>query len=111
MGNRVEISKNLTLKQLQDLKICQELGKLPPQALDLEEAVLGALMLEKSPLNDVIDIIHQPQIFYKEAHQKIYAAIQELFSSSDSIDILTVTQKQDQMVKLTLLEELIIFHN
>jgi len=50
-------------------------------------------MLEKSPLNDVIDIIHQPEIFYKEAHQKIYAAIQDLFSSSESIDILTVTQK------------------
>ena len=49
-------------------------------------------MLEKS-LNDVIDIIHQPEIFYKEAHQKIYAAIQELFSTSESIDILTVTQK------------------
>ncbi|MCH1614015.1 MAG: replicative DNA helicase, partial [Flavobacteriales bacterium] len=65
----------------------------PPQAIDLEEAILGALMLEKSPLNDVIDIIHQPEIFYKEAHQKIYAAIQDLFSSSESIDILTVTQK------------------
>ena len=70
-----------------------EQGKLPPQATELEEAVLGALMLEKSPLNDVIDIIHQPEIFYKEAHQKIYAAIQDLFSSSESIDILTVTQK------------------
>ena len=43
------------------------IGKLPPQAVDLEEAVLGALMLEKSPLNDVIDIIHRPDIFYKDA--------------------------------------------
>ena len=68
-------------------------GKLPPQAVDLEEAVLGALMLEKSPLNDVIDIIHRPDIFYKDAHKKIYEAIQELFSASESIDILTVTQK------------------
>ncbi len=69
------------------------IGKLPPQAIDLEEAVLGALMLEKSPLNDVIDIIHRPDIFYKDAHKKIYEAIQELFSASESIDILTVTQK------------------
>ena len=69
------------------------IGKLPPQAVDLEEAVLGALMLEKSPLNDVIDIIHRPDIFYKDAHKKIYEAIQELFSASESIDILTVTQK------------------
>ena len=93
MDNRVDISKKSNLKTIKRPQDLSGIGKLPPQALDLEEAVLGALMLEKSPLNDVIDIIHQPQIFYKEAHQKIYAAIQELFSSSESIDILTVTQK------------------
>ena len=57
-------------------------GKLPPQSVDLEEAVLGALMLEKGPLNDVIDIINRPDIFYKDAHKKIYEAIQELFSEN-----------------------------
>ena len=88
MDNRVEISKKSNLKTITRPQDLSGIGKLPPQALDLEEAVLGALMLEKSPLNDVIDIINQPQIFYKEAHQKIYAAIQELFSSSESIDIL-----------------------
>jgi replicative DNA helicase len=93
MDNRVEISKKSNLKTITRPQDLSGIGKLPPQALDLEEAVLGALMLEKSPLNDVIDIINQPQIFYKESHQKIYAAIQELFSSSESIDILTVTQK------------------
>ena len=67
-------------------------GKLPPQAVDLEEAVLGALMLEKSPVNDVIDIL-KPESFYKESHQKIYEAIYELFGASEAIDILTVTQK------------------
>jgi replicative DNA helicase len=67
-------------------------GKLPPQAVDLEEAVLGALMLEKSPVNDVIDVL-KPESFYKEAHQKIYEAIYELFGESEAIDILTVTQK------------------
>ncbi|MFT7270366.1 MAG: replicative DNA helicase, partial [Roseivirga sp.] len=45
-----------------------QLGKLPPQAVDLEEAVLGALMLEKDALTNVIDIL-RPQSFYKEAHQ------------------------------------------
>ncbi len=93
MENRVEISKRSTLKTITRPQDLSGIGKLPPQAIDLEEAILGALMLEKSPLNDVIDIIHQPEIFYKEAHQKIYAAIQDLFSSSESIDILTVTQK------------------
>jgi len=93
MENRVEIPKISTLKTITRPQDLSGIGKLPPQAIDLEEAILGALMLEKSPLNDVIDIIHQPEIFYKEAHQKIYAAIQDLFSSSESIDILTVTQK------------------
>lgn len=67
-----------------------ETGKLPPQAVDLEEAVLGALMLEKEALNDVIDIL-SPQSFYKEEHQKIYAAIRDLFNQGKPIDILTVT--------------------
>ena len=71
-------------------------GKLQPQSVDLEEAVLGALMLEKGPLNDVIDIINRPDIFYKDAHKKIYEAIQQLFSESESIDILTVTQRLRQ---------------
>ena len=65
-------------------------GKIPPQALDLEEAVLGAMMLEKNPVNDVIDVL-KPESFYKTAHQRIYAAIQELFQRSEPIDILTVT--------------------
>jgi replicative DNA helicase len=68
-------------------------GKLPPQSVDIEEAVLGALMLEKSPINDVIDIINNSDIFYKDSHKKIYQAIHDLFSESESIDILTVTQK------------------
>ena len=41
------------------------LGKLPPQAVDLEEAVLGALMLEKDALSSVIDIL-KPEVFYKD---------------------------------------------
>jgi len=48
-----------------------EQGKLPPQAIDLEEAVLGALMLEKDALTNVMEILH-PQLFYKEAHERIF---------------------------------------
>jgi replicative DNA helicase len=65
------------------------LGKIPPQALDLEEAVLGALMIEKDALTSVIDIL-KPESFYKEAHQRIYHAILTLFTNSDPIDLLTV---------------------
>lgn len=68
------------------------LGKIPPQALDLEEAVLGALMIEKDALTTVIDIL-KVESFYKEAHQRIYAAITTLFANSDPIDLLTVTNQ------------------
>ncbi|TAL62624.1 MAG: replicative DNA helicase [Bacteroidetes bacterium] len=69
-----------------------ELGKLPPQAVDLESAVLGALMLDKDALSNVVDIL-KPEAFYKEAHQRIFAAIQSLFAKAEPVDILTVTQE------------------
>lgn len=65
-------------------------GRIPPQATDLEEVVLGALMLEKDAVNQVIDIL-SPDSFYLDKHQKIFAAIKTLFGKSDPIDILTVT--------------------
>ena len=68
------------------------LGKLPPQAIDLEEAVLGALMLEKDALTTVIEIL-QVESFYREPHQKIYEAILMLFDNSEPVDILTVTNQ------------------
>jgi replicative DNA helicase len=68
------------------------MGKLPPQAIDLEEAVLGALMLEKDALSTVIDIL-KPEVFYQESHKKIFEAIQLLFQKSKPVDILTVTSE------------------
>lgn len=69
-----------------------EHGKIPPQAVDLEEAVLGAIMLEKDALTTVIDIL-KPEVFYKESHQYIYKAISRLFAKSEPVDILTVTEE------------------
>ncbi|MDR3329630.1 MAG: replicative DNA helicase, partial [Prevotellaceae bacterium] len=68
-----------------------ELGKVPPQALDLEEAVLGAAMLEKDAVLEAIDIL-KPESFYKDAHQKIFRAITALAYLSEPVDIYTVTQ-------------------
>jgi replicative DNA helicase len=68
------------------------LGKLPPQALDLEEAVLGALMLEKDAVSQIIEIL-KPESFYKESHQAVYSAILELFNNSEPVDLLTVTNQ------------------
>ena len=67
-------------------------GRIPPQATDLEEVVLGALMLEKEAVNAIIDIL-SPEAFYLDKHQKIFAAIKGLFGKSDPIDILTVTNE------------------
>lgn len=72
------------------------LGKLPPQALDLEEAVLGALMIEKDALSVVIDII-KPESFYSDAHQKIFEAIFNLFQKSSPIDLITVAAELRKM--------------
>ncbi len=68
-----------------------DIGKIPPQATELESAVIGAMMLEKEAVNSVIEIL-KPDSFYKDVHQKIYFAIQDLFARSEPIDILTVTQ-------------------
>ena len=63
-----------------------EHGKVPPQAVDLEEAVLGAMMLENDKLAEVIEIL-KPEVFYKEQNQKIYAAIHRLYGSNQPVDI------------------------
>lgn len=67
-------------------------GKLQPQALPLEEAVLGALMIERDALPQVLDIL-RPESFYLEAHGLIYAAIVRLFSACQPVDILTVGEE------------------
>ncbi|MBK9338113.1 MAG: replicative DNA helicase [Lewinellaceae bacterium] len=67
-------------------------GKIQPQALPLEEAVLGALMLDREALPIVMDIL-RPESFYHESHQQIYRAIIRLFERSNPVDILTVTEE------------------
>ncbi|MEL6537047.1 MAG: replicative DNA helicase [Bacteroidota bacterium] len=79
-------------RRLANNELLNSLGKLPPQAVDLEEAVLGALMLEKDALTAVIDIL-RPESFYRDAHKEIYKAIVDLFHESEPVDLLTVTQQ------------------
>jgi replicative DNA helicase len=67
-------------------------GKVPPQAKDLEEAVLGAIMLEKSAFDSVVEIL-KPECFYVEAHQRIFRSMQSLSNKSQPIDILTVAEE------------------
>ena len=81
--------------------ISLEKGKIPPQAIDLEEAVLGAMMIDKKGIDDVIDILHS-DAFYEIRHQEIYAAIYELFQNSQPIDLLTVSSLLKKKGKLDL---------
>ncbi len=69
-----------------------EMGKIPPQAIDLEQAVLGAIMLEKNALDNAIDSITAAS-FYDPKHYYIFKAIIELFGSSNPVDLLTVINK------------------
>jgi len=69
-----------------------DFGKVPPQALDMEEAVLGAIMLEKEAVITIMDIL-KPASFYKEAHQKIFKAVLDLNVKEYPVDLYTVTEE------------------
>ncbi|MDO6737234.1 replicative DNA helicase [Wenyingzhuangia sp. 2_MG-2023] len=88
-NNKVDKSKVVNLAH----------GKIPPQAVDMEEASLGAMMIDKKGIDAVIDILH-PDAFYKEQHQAIYQAIYTLFQNSEPIDLLTVSNQLKKDGKL-----------
>ncbi|MEO9967755.1 MAG: replicative DNA helicase [Reichenbachiella sp.] len=83
-------SKVSARKSTQSKTALVPLGKMQPQAVEIEETVLGALMLEKDALTTVVDIL-KPQSFYDDRHSKIYEAIVQLFNKSEPVDIMTVT--------------------
>lgn len=76
-----------------------EYGKLPPQALELEEDVLGAIMLEKDAYMMVADIL-KPTYFYKQAHQSIFQAMEDLALHQEPIDMHTVSERLRRNGKL-----------
>ncbi|MCM4173676.1 replicative DNA helicase [Arenibacter sp. TNZ] len=82
IGHRIDKSTIISLEK----------GKIPPQATDLEEVVLGAMMIDKKGVDEVIDILH-PEVFYKDAHRYIYEAIFKLFENSEPVDLLTVSSQ------------------
>lgn len=76
-----------------------ERGKIPPQDIHIEEAVLGGMLIDKKGVDEVIDIL-KPEAFYRPAHQLIYEAISELFKNTQPIDILTVADQLRKQGKL-----------
>jgi len=74
------------------IPILPDFGKVPPQAIDMEEAVLGAIMLEKEAVITILDIL-KPESFYKDAHRKIFKAVSDLASREYPVDLYTVTEE------------------
>lgn len=68
-----------------------QLGKIPPQAIDVEKAVLGALMLERDAFHRISDVIDTAS-FYRDEHQKIFECIKKLSGENKPVDLLTVTR-------------------
>ena len=81
--------------------ISLEKGKIPPQATDLEEVVLGAMMIDKKGVDEVIDIL-SVDAFYKDSHQYIFESILQLFENSEPVDLLTVSSQLRKNSKLDL---------
>lgn len=73
-----------------------EMGKLPPQALDLEKSVIGALMIEKDAFAAVADLL-RPESFYSDQHRHIFDAIRALSTKDAPIDILSVVEQLKSM--------------
>lgn len=67
-----------------------ELGKVPPQAIDIEEIVIGTILTYPESINDIIGII-EPEVFYKQAHQSIYTSCVNIFKKIGKVDLWTVT--------------------
>ncbi len=88
----LEVKSYPRKKLISSSPILNEVGKVQPQAVDVEEAVLGSMLLEKDALTSVIDVLSE-DCFYKEQNGKIYKAIFNLFNRSEPVDILTVTQE------------------
>ena len=87
-----EPRRNTRVAKTAKAKPMDEYGHLQPQAPELEEAVLGALMIEKDAYSLVSEIL-RPESFYEHRHQLIYAAITDLAIQQKPIDILTVTEQ------------------
>ncbi len=90
---------NSSTQQTNPSVVSLEKGKIPPQAIDLEAVVLGAMLIDKKGVDEVIDILHK-DVFYVEAHQHIFEAVFQLFQEAQPIDLLTVSNKLKMNEKL-----------
>jgi len=77
-------------------------GNLMPQAIDLEEVVIGAMMIDAKGVEEVMAIISTEEVFYKETHKYIFIAIRSLFNAGNPIDLMTVSAELRKLGTLDL---------
>ena len=76
-----------------------KIQRIPPQNLEAEEAILGAVLTNPICLNKIADLI-TPESFYKPANRMIYEAVLDLFGKNQAIDIVTVSERLSETDKL-----------
>mgnify|MGYP003643304939 CR=1 FL=1 len=76
-------------------------GKTPPQAIDLEEAVIGAMIIDKDGLNRAIELLTS-DVFYKESNKFVFESIVNIFNRNEGVDLLTVSSELKKTSKLEL---------
>lgn len=91
---------NTNYNQSQGKVVSMEKGKLPPQAVDLEELILGAALQFDYIVGLVVEIFRDEKVFYKAAHQVIYDAMYEMAIDNEPVDIITIIHKLRTMGKL-----------
>lgn len=75
-------------------------ANLPPQAIELEEAILGAVLMSPTYADILMEKINNSEIFYKHEHKYIFQAIKKLYNKTKPIDMLTVVEKLRKIGKL-----------
>ena len=87
-----EQDTNIRKRQRRQMPVDNTYGHLPPQALEVENAVLGALMIDKDAYAIVCELLY-PESFYDPRHQLIYTAIRDLNMEEKPVDVLTVSER------------------
>lgn len=98
MNNKLELGNRRRLDNSRIVNL--ERGKIPPQAVDLEETILGAMMIDRKGVDDCLEVISSGDVFYKDAHQLIFIAIQDLNDNNQPVDLLTVSKRLKEMGSL-----------
>ena len=93
-NSRTKAAKDVNLETLG-----LEMGNKPPQALDFEEAVLGALLIEPGCVDEAMEEL-TPSCFYDPKHRMIYEAMTALVNEHVALDLLSVSQKLQEQKNL-----------